>query len=126
MKRVIFCFDGTWNNLVPHVGTTVVLRAASVPSVCRNGRSTAIRLFNPPRRSFESCLRGMSALLRDRKVDIRAGKNQAPPIGPSVVCGLRLTDTVPLHPLPGASAVETPRRAHAHWRMMRCPAEAYP
>ncbi|MBU2340936.1 MAG: DUF2235 domain-containing protein [Alphaproteobacteria bacterium] len=30
MKRLIFCFDGTWNKLLPDVATNVVLTAASI------------------------------------------------------------------------------------------------
>lgn len=30
MKRLVFCFDGTWNKLVPELATNVVLTAASI------------------------------------------------------------------------------------------------
>ena len=33
MKRLIFCFDGTWNKLLPDVATNVVLTAASIDRV---------------------------------------------------------------------------------------------
>lgn len=33
MKRLIFCFDGTWNKLLPDVATNVVLTAASIDRI---------------------------------------------------------------------------------------------
>ena len=33
MKRLIFCFDGTWNMLLPDVATNVVLTAASIDRI---------------------------------------------------------------------------------------------
>jgi uncharacterized protein (DUF2235 family) len=37
MKRIIFCFDGTWNKLVPDLATNVVLTAASIERVDPKG-----------------------------------------------------------------------------------------
>lgn len=37
MKRLIFCFDGTWNKLVPDLATNVVLTAASISRVGPDG-----------------------------------------------------------------------------------------
>lgn len=37
MKRLIFCFDGTWNKLVPDVATNVVLTAASISRIDPDG-----------------------------------------------------------------------------------------
>jgi len=37
MKRLIFCFDGTWNKLVPDRATNVVLTAASIRRLDRKG-----------------------------------------------------------------------------------------
>lgn len=37
MKRLIFCFDGTWNKLDPDLATNVVLTAASVERLGRDG-----------------------------------------------------------------------------------------
>jgi uncharacterized protein (DUF2235 family) len=37
MKRLVFCFDGTWNKLVPTSATNVVLTAASIQRVDKHG-----------------------------------------------------------------------------------------
>ena len=37
MKRLIFCFDGTWNKLLPDVATNVVLTAASIDRIDPDG-----------------------------------------------------------------------------------------
>ena len=37
MKRIVFCFDGTWNKLVPDLATNVVLTAASIERTDRSG-----------------------------------------------------------------------------------------
>lgn len=37
MKRLIFCFDGTWNKLVPDLATNVVLTAASISRIAPDG-----------------------------------------------------------------------------------------
>lgn len=37
MKRLIFCFDGTWNKLEPGRATNVVLTAASIERIGRDG-----------------------------------------------------------------------------------------
>jgi uncharacterized protein (DUF2235 family) len=37
MKRLVFCFDGTWNKLVPNRATNVVLTAASIERVTKRG-----------------------------------------------------------------------------------------
>lgn len=37
MKRLVFCFDGTWNKLSPDLATNVVLTAASIQRVDRHG-----------------------------------------------------------------------------------------
>lgn len=37
MKRLVFCFDGTWNKLVPDRATNVVLTAASIERLSRDG-----------------------------------------------------------------------------------------
>ncbi len=37
MKRLVFCFDGTWNKLVPDLATNVVLTAASILRVDKSG-----------------------------------------------------------------------------------------
>jgi uncharacterized protein (DUF2235 family) len=37
MKRLVFCFDGTWNKLVPDLATNVVLTAASIDRIDKNG-----------------------------------------------------------------------------------------
>ena len=37
MKRLIFCFDGTWNKLVPDLATNVVLTAASISRIDPDG-----------------------------------------------------------------------------------------
>lgn len=37
MKRLVFCFDGTWNKLVPDLATNVVLTAASIKRIDDNG-----------------------------------------------------------------------------------------
>ena len=37
MKRLIFCFDGTWNKLVPDLATNVVLTAASISRISPHG-----------------------------------------------------------------------------------------
>jgi uncharacterized protein (DUF2235 family) len=37
MKRIIFCFDGTWNRLLPDLATNVVLTAASIERVDDKG-----------------------------------------------------------------------------------------
>ena len=37
MKRLIFCFDGTWNKLVPDLATNVVLTAASIRRLDHEG-----------------------------------------------------------------------------------------
>ncbi len=37
MKRLIFCFDGTWNKLAPDRATNVVLTAASIERIDRDG-----------------------------------------------------------------------------------------
>lgn len=42
MKRIVFCFDGTWNKLVPDLATNVVLTAASIERVDRNGTAQII------------------------------------------------------------------------------------
>jgi uncharacterized protein (DUF2235 family) len=42
MKRLVFCFDGTWNKLVPDRATNVVLTAASILRTDRNGVSQLI------------------------------------------------------------------------------------
>lgn len=42
MKRLIFCFDGTWNKLDPALATNVVLTAASIERTDRNGVSQII------------------------------------------------------------------------------------
>lgn len=42
MKRLIFCFDGTWNKLVPDLATNVVLTAASIERTDRNNISQVI------------------------------------------------------------------------------------
>lgn len=42
MKRIIFCFDGTWNKLVPDLATNVVLTAASIERTDSKGVSQII------------------------------------------------------------------------------------
>lgn len=42
MKRLVFCFDGTWNKLVPDLATNVVLTAASIQRTDRHGVSQVI------------------------------------------------------------------------------------
>lgn len=42
MKRLVFCFDGTWNKLVPDLATNVVLTAASIERVDRKGTTQVI------------------------------------------------------------------------------------
>jgi uncharacterized protein (DUF2235 family) len=42
MKRLVFCFDGTWNKLVPDLATNVVLTAASIERTDRHGVSQII------------------------------------------------------------------------------------
>lgn len=37
MKRLVFCFDGTWNKLVPDLATNVVLTAASISRIAPDG-----------------------------------------------------------------------------------------
>lgn len=37
MKRLVFCFDGTWNKLVPDLATNVVLTAASIDRIDKKG-----------------------------------------------------------------------------------------
>lgn len=37
MKRLVFCFDGTWNKLVPDLATNVVLTAASIERIDSKG-----------------------------------------------------------------------------------------
>ena len=37
MKRLVFCFDGTWNKLLPDVATNVVLTAASIGRIGADG-----------------------------------------------------------------------------------------
>lgn len=37
MKRLVFCFDGTWNKLVPDLATNVVLTAASIERIDKHG-----------------------------------------------------------------------------------------
>ncbi|OAO00352.1 peptigoglycan-binding protein LysM [Sphingomonadales bacterium EhC05] len=37
MKRLVFCFDGTWNKLVPELATNVVLTAASIQRMDDDG-----------------------------------------------------------------------------------------
>src|SRR3546814_12352600 len=37
VKRLIFCFDGTWNKLLPDVATNVVLTAASIDRIDPEG-----------------------------------------------------------------------------------------
>ena len=37
MKRLVFCFDGTWNKLSPDRATNVVLTAASIERAARDG-----------------------------------------------------------------------------------------
>lgn len=37
MKRLVFCFDGTWNKLAPDRATNVVLTAASIERIGRDG-----------------------------------------------------------------------------------------
>jgi uncharacterized protein (DUF2235 family) len=37
MKRIVFCFDGTWNRLLPDLATNVVLTAASIERVDEKG-----------------------------------------------------------------------------------------
>lgn len=37
MKRLIFCFDGTWNKLIPDLATNVVLTAASISRIDPDG-----------------------------------------------------------------------------------------
>lgn len=37
MKRLVFCFDGTWNKLLPDVATNVVLTAASIGRIDPEG-----------------------------------------------------------------------------------------
>jgi uncharacterized protein (DUF2235 family) len=37
MKRLVFCFDGTWNKLDPRLATNVVLTAASIERIGRDG-----------------------------------------------------------------------------------------
>ncbi|ACS43233.1 phospholipase effector Tle1 domain-containing protein [Methylorubrum extorquens] len=37
MKRLIFCFDGTWNRLAPELATNVVLTAASIERIDKQG-----------------------------------------------------------------------------------------
>ena len=41
-KRLVFCFDGTWNKLVPDLATNVVLTAASVERVDKDGTTQII------------------------------------------------------------------------------------
>lgn len=42
MKRLVFCFDGTWNRLAPDLATNVVLAAASIERVDRQGVAQVI------------------------------------------------------------------------------------
>ena len=42
MKRLVFCFDGTWNKLVPDLATNVVLTAASIERIDRHGTAQVI------------------------------------------------------------------------------------
>ena len=42
MKRLVFCFDGTWNKLLPDLATNVVLTAASIQRTDRHGVSQVI------------------------------------------------------------------------------------
>ncbi len=42
MKRLVFCFDGTWNKLMPDLATNVVLTAASIERTDRHGVSQVI------------------------------------------------------------------------------------
>lgn len=42
MKRLIFCFDGTWNRLQPDLATNVVLTAASIERADKNGNAQVI------------------------------------------------------------------------------------
>lgn len=42
MKRLVFCFDGTWNKLVPDFATNVVLTAASIERTGRDGTPQVI------------------------------------------------------------------------------------
>ncbi|MGE4339998.1 MAG: DUF2235 domain-containing protein [Pigmentiphaga sp.] len=37
MKRLVFCFDGTWNKLLPDVAANVVLTSASISRIDPNG-----------------------------------------------------------------------------------------
>ncbi len=37
MKRLVFCFDGTWNKLLPDLATNVALTAASVSRIAPDG-----------------------------------------------------------------------------------------
>ena len=42
MKRLVFCFDGTWNRLDANTPTNVVLTAASIVRQVPNGGPTQI------------------------------------------------------------------------------------
>jgi uncharacterized protein (DUF2235 family) len=42
MKRLVFCFDGTWNKLAPDLATNVVLTAASIERLDKNGTAQII------------------------------------------------------------------------------------
>lgn len=42
MKRLVFCFDGTWNKLDPSLATNVVLTAASIERTEADGTSQII------------------------------------------------------------------------------------
>lgn len=42
MKRLVFCFDGTWNKLEPTLATNVVLTAASILRTDAKGVSQVI------------------------------------------------------------------------------------
>jgi Uncharacterized alpha/beta hydrolase domain (DUF2235) len=42
MKRIVFCFDGTWNKLAADTPTNVVLTAASIQRVAADGRTQII------------------------------------------------------------------------------------
>ena len=44
MKRLIFCFDGTWNRLSVNTPTNVVLLAASIERTAHDGTAQLIHL----------------------------------------------------------------------------------
>lgn len=58
MKRLVFCFDGTWNKLDPELATNVVLTAASIERLDRTGIAQVIHYDEGVGTDKQETLRG--------------------------------------------------------------------